>query len=107
MTYRVIIQPPARDDIEAAYLYIRSRAPLAADRWLKQVETAIGTLSQLPRRCAIAPESKEFAEEIRQLLVGRRAGKYRVLFNIRDDVVRVLHVRHGARLPIRPDELDL
>lgn len=39
--------------------------------------------------------------EIRQLIYGRRRGQYRVLFAIHEDAVEVLHVRHGARAPIR------
>jgi plasmid stabilization system protein ParE len=97
MKYKVIVQPPARADIEAAYLYLRERAPAAAERWLDGIENAVLTLERLPARCGVAPESKEFPEEIRHLLYGRRGGVYRILFVIRGDEVRVLHVRHGAR----------
>jgi plasmid stabilization system protein ParE len=104
--YAVIVQPPARLDIESAYLYIRDRAPLATERWLEGIEKAILSLDQFPRRCPLAPESKEFPEEIRQMLYGRRTGKYRVLFVIRGQEVRVLHVRHGARRWMRSDEIE-
>jgi plasmid stabilization system protein ParE len=105
MTYRVLIQPPARADIEAAYLYIREADTTAADRWLGRMEEAVRSLRQLPARCAVAPESREFEDEIRQLLVGRGGSTYRVLFVIRGREVRVLHVRHGARRPIRRGEI--
>lgn len=105
MTYRVVIQPPARADIETAYLYIREADPAAADRWLERMEEAVRGLKRMPVRCAIAPESREFDEEIRQLLVGRRNSIYRVLFVIRGREVRVLHVRHGARRPMRRGEI--
>jgi hypothetical protein len=56
----------------------------------------------LPRRCPIAPENDDFDVEVRQLLYG----EFRVLFTVEDDVVRVLHVRHGARRFLTPDELE-
>ena len=107
MKFQVIIQPPARQDIEAAYLYLRDRAPRAADRWLAGIERAISSLAQMPRRCGLARESVEFDEEIRQLLYGKRANKYRVLFVVRQNVVRVLHVRHGARDSLTREEMGL
>jgi plasmid stabilization system protein ParE len=88
-------------------LYIRERAPTAANRWLAGLEKAIERLTVLPRRCGLARESAEFSEEIRQMLYGRRQWKYRVLFVVRDHVVHVLHVRHGARRAMREDEIDL
>jgi plasmid stabilization system protein ParE len=106
MSYRVIVQPPAQADIEAAYLYIRERAPATADRWLDGLEKAIAELDRLPKRCGLARESKEFTEEIRQFLYGRGYWKYRILFVIRGKAVRVLHVRHGAQRAMRADEIE-
>src|SRR5438477_8604739 len=97
MKFRVVVEPPAAPDIEAAYLYLRERAPAAADRWLTGMEKALDSLQTMPRRHGLARESAEFEEEIRQMLYGRRRGMYRVLFVARGNVVRVLHVRHGAR----------
>jgi hypothetical protein len=67
----------------------------------------IYTLENLPTRCPIAPENDAFDVEVRQLLFG----KYRILFWIDGRIVRVLHIRHGARrrlgdsdLPVEADE---
>jgi hypothetical protein len=73
---------------------------------LEGVEAAILTLGRFPTRCGIAPESREFPEEIRQLLYGRRGGRYRILFVIRGNEVRVLHARHGARKTMTRDEIE-
>lgn len=54
----------------------------------------------------LAIESGEFTEEIRQLLYGKRSGRYRVLFVVRQNVVRVLHVRHGARQPLSAAQIE-
>lgn len=68
MKFRVIIQPPAKLDIEAAYLYLREFSPQAADKWLDGIETAIRSLELWPRRFGLARESREFPEGIRQLI---------------------------------------
>jgi plasmid stabilization system protein ParE len=104
--FSVVVEPPAATDIEAAYLYLHERAPAAAARWLARLQRAIENLSILPSRCGIARESKEFAEPIRQLLYGKRGGRYRVLFVIRGQTVHVIHVRHGARDELRSGELE-
>jgi plasmid stabilization system protein ParE len=106
MSYRVVIQPPAKLDIDAAFIYLAQRAPRAAERWVNGLEDAILSLRMFPRRCAIAPERREFPEEIRHLLYGRGRGTYRVLFVIRGKTVRVLHVRHGARRAMSSDDIQ-
>ena len=46
MKFKVVIQPPARQDIEAAFVYLDERAPAAARRWLDGIEAAIASLSR-------------------------------------------------------------
>ncbi|HLL48217.1 MAG TPA: type II toxin-antitoxin system RelE/ParE family toxin [Longimicrobiaceae bacterium] len=99
MRFSVLIQPPAEDDAEAAYLYIQERAPQAAEAWLDGLLAAIETLSTMPERCALAPENDAFAEEIRQLLYR----SHRVLFTVRGAEVHILHIRHVAQDRLRPE----
>lgn len=103
MNYRLIIQPPAIVDLDEAYDGIRQRAPEAAARWFNGFVDALETLRSFPERCALAPENEYFEQEIRQFLYGRRGGVYRALFTIVGDEVHVLHVRHGARRPFKPE----
>ena len=102
MKYKLIIQPPALEDLDEAYDWIRQRAPEAAARWFNGFVDALETLRSFPERCGVAPEDAYFEQEIRQLLYGRRGGVYRALFTIVGDEVHVLHVRHGARKPLEP-----
>jgi plasmid stabilization system protein ParE len=74
-TYNVIIQPTALNEIEATYLYLRARSPAGATKWFNGVEAAINGLAEHPTRCAVAPESAEFDQEIRQQLYGRRPAR--------------------------------
>jgi plasmid stabilization system protein ParE len=106
MKYRVVIQPPARLEIDAAYVYLSERSVAVAERWLSGLETAIRSLEKWPLRSGLAPESREFAEKIRHLIYGKRTGRYRVLYVVRGVTVRVLHVRHGVQKPLSPDELE-
>jgi plasmid stabilization system protein ParE len=62
---------------------------------------AIGTLSEMPSRCPIARDDFGGAAVVRQLFYGRRRNRYRILFAVEADAVQILHVRHGARAPIR------
>ena len=96
----MIITEPAERDIEEAFCWIAAADEQAAFRWYNRLLEIIHALEKFPERCPLAPESKYFKGEIRQILHGRRQHKYRILFDIKNDKVRVLHVRHGARLAL-------
>ena len=98
--YRLIIQPPALDDLDEAYQWIKERSPEAADRWFNGFVDAISSLSIAPERCGLAAENDAVEPEIRQLLYGRRSGVYRAIFTIMGEEVRILHIRHAARQPM-------
>ena len=101
-TFRVIIQPSASAEMEAAFLWIADHSPEAAVKWFNELQIAIQGLETFPKRCPLAPENDAFQEEIRQLIYGRRTGRYRIFFTIRSDAVHILHVRHGARDYLEP-----
>jgi len=96
--WTVIVETPAQQDIEAAYLWIAERDSEAADRWFNRIYETIGSLELFPERCPLAPESRFFDREIREAFHGRRQYKYRILFTVTEGEVHILHVRHGARL---------
>jgi len=105
MRYRVIFTPEAKTDLRNAGLYIRRDNPRAARAWLKGAHQRIKTLAQYPERCPLAPESISFSEPIRELFYGHgNRGTYRILFVVLDKAVFVLHIRHGAMLPLTPDD---
>ena len=97
MKYAVEVTDTAWTEIEEAFYWLEERAPLAAQRWKQRLLESNLDLERSPGRCAIAPEGEYFRREIRQLLVGKRQHKYRVLFEIQGKTVVVLRVRHGAR----------
>lgn len=98
--WSVVIEAPAQQDIAEAHRWLAERAPEAADRWFDNIYETIGSLELFPDRCPLAPESKFFNCEIREIFHGRRKHKYRILFAVTETEVHILHVRHGARLPL-------
>ena len=95
ITYRVLITPEAEQGVLDAFRYIDERAPISAERWLRKLYRRIDTLERMPRRCALAPESDYFGEELRQLIFE----SHRIVFRIEDaaGIVRVLFVVHGKQ----------
>ena len=98
--WNVIIELPAQQDIAEAHGWLAERDAGAADRWFNSIYDTIGSLEMFPERCPLAPESKFFNCEIREAFHGRRHYKYRILFTVTEAEVHILHVRHGARLPL-------
>jgi plasmid stabilization system protein ParE len=104
MTYQVIIEAPAQADMEEVYRRLAEGSLEKAAQWYNGLVDAITSLTTLPQRCPFAPENTFFPEEIRHLLYGKRGSRYRILFTITPNTVHVLHVRHGARQPLRPEK---
>lgn len=101
MIFKVQITAQAEAELNEAYEWIASQSLEQAVIWFNGLVEAADTLSTFPERCPLAPESTELDLEIRQLLYG----KYRLMFIIRDDTVYLLHVRHGARQHLRPEDM--
>jgi mRNA-degrading endonuclease RelE of RelBE toxin-antitoxin system len=89
--YRVDIKPTAENDLEQRYLQIPEESPQNAVSWYLDMISAIEKLDTLAERCPIAPEDVDIGLGIRHLIIGN----YRVLYVISNDVVEVLHLRHG------------
>lgn len=72
------------------------------------LEQVILSLDQHPKRYPEAPESIDPDHPVRVLSYGRKPHGYRVFFTVDDDtsVVRVVHVRRGARRRPTPGELS-
>src|SRR5689334_398412 len=97
MSYTVIIQPPARKDIQEASRWLSKHSREKASVWYFELMQAIESLENFPLRCSLAPEDAEFKYEIRQLIFQQ----YRILFTIKEESVRILHVIHMSRKPLK------
>ncbi len=97
MAYHVEITPRAQQDLTRIYATVTREAPYRGPAWFDRFERSILSLAYSPERCTVVSKLSTRERTIRELLFGRRRHVYRVYFSIFDDVVRVVHVRHGAR----------
>jgi toxin ParE1/3/4 len=107
MAYRVEIAKNAEAELEELYLWVVARAPQQGSKWFNGLERAVLSLDHHPKRCPVAPESIDPDDSVRVLSYGRKPHVYRIFFTVDDDanVVRVVHVRRGARRSPIPEEL--
>ena len=108
MRYRVDFAASAEAELEQLYLWVVEQAPHRGAAWFNGLERAILRLDQHPDRCPVAPESLDSDHPVRVLLYGRHPHVHRVFLAVDHEarVVRVLHVRHGARTSPAQDQLS-
>jgi len=89
--YVVVFEDSAQANVRDSFDWgCRAWGKREAQQWAREFRTAVSKqLSVAPNAFPLAPENDEFAEEIRQMVIGR----YRVLFTIKGRRVHVLHVR--------------
>lgn len=98
MKYQVRLTDKAEADVDAVLAWFAEQQALeAGSRWFARLMVAIDTLESMPERCPLLAEAGDIGLEIRELLIGKRRGVYRVLFQIQEKTVFVLRVWHGAR----------
>lgn len=107
MTFKVEYTLNAQTEIEDAYLWIRERAPAAAEKWREELIAKIESLSGNPHRHPRAPESGKFPWEIRLMLFRKRRSQLRVYYTIDERRVVILAVRRSARKPLEEEDLGL
>ena len=107
MAYRVDLARNAEAELEELYVWVVERAPQEGAAWYNGLERAVLSLDQHPERCPVALESIDPDLPVRVLSYGRTPHVYRVFFTVDDNakVVRVVHVRRGARRRPSADEL--
>lgn len=79
-------------DLEAIYLYLDERSPSGARAVKSTIERRIRQLADIP---FIGPETDE--PGVRELTIVRYP--YKVYYRIRNDEVRIVHIRHTSRRP--------
>ena len=106
MKYRVRLTGKAEADVAGVLEWFRDQQALAAGgKWYASLMKAIDTLEMHPQRCALAAEAEDVGQEVRELLIGRRRGVYRLLFIVSGKQVEILRVWHGARNSVTRDDL--
>ena len=100
--FDVFLTPIADAELAATFHYIRRKAPLAARAWLSRIHNATQTLRTMPERCGRAAEADTTGRDVRELLIGRKPNKFRIVFTIHPGVVWVRHIVRANRRPIPP-----
>jgi plasmid stabilization system protein ParE len=102
MRHRVELSSRAAADIREVHSHIRRHGPADPDAWMAGLDRKLETLELFPEACALAPEGERTSATVRQTFYG----PYRILFVVREDVVYVVAVRHGARRFLKGDDLS-
>lgn len=106
MRYRVRLTEKAEADVASILEWFRDQQALAAGgKWYAAVMKALDTLEMHPERCGLAAEAADMGQEIRELLIGKRRGVYRLLFIFSGKTVEILRVWHSARDSVTRDDL--
>ena len=99
MGYLVSISARAERDFARIFTEIHADSSVAARKWYAGFIKAILSLEDMPNRCSFAPENKK----LRNLLYGKKPYVYRAIYRIieTEKRVQILHIRHGARRPLK------
>jgi plasmid stabilization system protein ParE len=94
-TYRVIITPRAAADLEGVHDWIARHSRDSGAAMVQRILDALEPLKAFPHRTVVAHQNPRLRHPVRSLAVW----PYVIYFRVLDDekIVRVLHVRHGAR----------
>ena len=91
--------PQAAEDLESIAEFIAEDSPHYARLLVIDILQAISHLIDFPRSGRIVPELND--PIIREIILGN----YRIVYRLRDEIVEILTVYHGARL-IDPSRLQ-
>ncbi|MHC5541606.1 type II toxin-antitoxin system RelE/ParE family toxin [Singulisphaera rosea] len=104
MIYRIVVTARANADAIEAFRWKADKSVTVATRWYAGLQKAINKLSTFPERHPVAAEESErFGIVLRQMIYGKKPGTFRILFSIKENMVVLHHIRHGARGPIEPE----
>jgi len=93
---KVRFTPSARAQFLSTLEYIRRDKPSAATSFREHSETVLRRLEDFPESGRIIPEFPELP--YREVIIS----PYRFLYKIKDDIVWIVAVWHGAQLPKQP-----
>ena len=89
---RVRYSPRARSDIEGIWRYIEERNPGGAANVLRAIYAGVQFISEYP-------ESSERTDDLSVRVRVVKRYRYRIFYQIIDDTIEILHVRHTSRRP--------
>ena len=107
MTWSINILPLAEVDFREMYAFIAGYSPAGAERWKQAFEIALQRLKDNPLSCGLAPESRHFNFELRQLRFKTKHGRfYRAVYRIDKNVVIIYRLRGPGQAMLMRGELS-
>lgn len=108
MPYEIKILRRAEADLSRIFNWLRKRSPSGANSWYEALAQAIRELAKDAHRYAVAAESAKLGADVRECFFKTRHGlRYRIVFVIALDEVRVLRIRAPGQRPLRRRDLGL
>ena len=106
MAYKVRITEPAKSDAYeySAFILGRNQSIASAHKWLNDLFDELKSLSDMPNRFAVIPESSELSQEYRSFFFH----SHRIIFSVdeaRKEVI-VHRIYHEARRPLNQTDLQ-
>jgi len=101
MTFDVVVLTRANLELTSIVNWIAERSTDGAIEWLDVFESAKHSLEKNPLAFGFALENEFVDLEIRQILFGtRRGSRYRAVYHVDGNKVRILHVRGPGQPPL-------
>jgi plasmid stabilization system protein ParE len=95
---KILFTPTGRRQFLEAVSYIHHDKPSAAVSFLQKAEKTLSRLKEVPDSGRLLPEFPDLP--FREVIVR----SYRFFYRVKDDVVWIVAVWHGAQLPYEPEK---
>jgi plasmid stabilization system protein ParE len=106
MKFRVTVSPIARSDADEIFTWLQSYSPAGAAAWLAAFQAAVDGLEEGAMLHGKASEGRTLGRDVREKFFKTRHGRrYRLLYSIGGNDVRVLRVRGPGQRPVRRRDL--
>lgn len=107
MTLRLKILSRAQLDAQCIFDYLAERSPQGAVDWWGAFETAAHDAASGLVEYSLAPENAGTNLELRHTIFKTRAGRrYRFVYTISANELRILRVRGPGQPALMPEEID-
>ena len=95
MEYLVKLSDRAIRDLAGIFDFVEASDSERAYSWFQELEKAVYSLERHPERGSTDPNRKRH----RRLFFGSKPSVYKIIYEIdrRNAIIKVLHIRHGAR----------
>ncbi|MBC7819807.1 MAG: hypothetical protein IAG10_23230 [Planctomycetaceae bacterium] len=107
MSDRVRLLSFAVADTQQIFDWLSQREPRGAEAWYNALQVRLAELRNDADGCAVAAESRQLGEEVRETFSKTRHGhRYRIVFTIAASEVRVHRVRAPGLRPLKRSDIS-